>query len=229
MQNKTAIWTTLKGLALWQILVLFVVLFGAAGATYGGYVRANGQESLELAEDQQLIPIRYGNLINQVSTSGNLAFPNRDMLTFGSGGTVSELLAEEGMLVSRGQVLASLDTFALASLEETMAQAELDLQIAVEALEEAKLIDPLTLAGAQEQVAAARLALDEALEALEDAREPHTLEEIESQRRLVADTELELQVSRQALADLDLGHEVAQNEASQAPGRCPACPGGSQA
>ena len=61
-----SIWSALKGLAAWQILVLIVVLFGAAGATYGGYIRANGQESVELAEDQQLIPIRYGNLVNEV-------------------------------------------------------------------------------------------------------------------------------------------------------------------
>jgi RND family efflux transporter MFP subunit len=210
-----SIWSALKGLAAWQVLVLIIVLFGAAGATYGGYIRANGAESVELAEDQQLIPIRYGNLVNEVSTSGNLAFPDREMLTFGSGGTVSELNVEEGMPVSRGQVLASLDTFALASLEETKAQAEFDLQAAVEALDETKLIDPLLLAEAHENVAAARLALEEALDALEDAREPHTVEEIESQRRLVADTELTLQNVRRALSDLELGHEVAVNESRQ--------------
>ena len=211
-----SIWSALKGLAAWQILVLIVVLFGAAGATYGGYIRANGQESVELAEDQQLIPIRYGNLVNEVSTSGNLAFPDREMLTFGSGGTVSEFNAEEGMPVSRGQVLASLDTFALASLKETKAQAEFDLQAAVEALDETKLIDPLLLAEAHENVAAAQLTLEEALDALEDAREPHTAEEIESQRKLVADTELALQNVRRALSDLELAHEVAVNEARQA-------------
>ena len=211
-----SIWSALKGLAAWQVLVLVVVLFGAAGATYGGYIRANGEESVELAEDQQLIPIRYGNLVNEVSTSGNLAFPDREMLTFGSGGTVSEFNAEEGMPVSRGQVLASLDTFALASLEETKAQAEFDLQAAVEALDETKLIDPLLLAEAHENVAAAQLTLEEALDALEDARQPYTSEEVESQRRLVADTELALQNVRRTLSDLELAHEVAVNEARQA-------------
>ena len=211
-----SIWSALKGLAAWQVLVLVVVLFGAAGATYGGYIRANGEESVELAEDQQLIPIRYGNLVNEVSTSGNLAFPDREMLTFGSGGTVSEFNAEEGMPVSRGQILASLGSLALASLEETKAQAELDLQTAVEALEETKLIDPLLLAEAHENAAAARLTLEEALDALEDARQPYTAEEIESQRRLVADTELALQNVRLTLSDLELAHEVAVNEARQA-------------
>ncbi len=211
-----SIWSALTGLAAWQVLVLVVVLFGAAGATYGGYIRANGEESVELAEDQQLIPIRYGNLANEISTSGNLAFPDREMLTFGSGGTVSEFNAEEGMPVSRGQVLASLDTFALASLKETKAQAEFDLQTAVEALDETKLIDPLLLAEAHENVAAAQLTLEEALDALENAREPYTAEEIESQRKLVADTELALQNVRRALSDLELAHEVAVNEARQA-------------
>ena len=120
------------------------------------------------------------------------------------------------MPVSQGQILASLGSLALASLEETKAQAELDLQTAVEALEETKLIDPLLLAEAHENVAAARFALEEALDALEDSRQPYTSEEVESQRRLVADTELALQNVRRTLSDLELAHEVAVNEARQA-------------
>ncbi len=209
-------WNALKGLALWQILVLFVVLFSAAGATYGGYIRANGQDPVALEEDQQLIPIRYGNLVNEVSTSGNLTFPNREMLTFGTGGTVSEISAEEGMSVSRGQVLASLDSLALATLIEDKLQAELELRDAIEALEEAKAIDILALADAGEKVAVARVALQNAFEALEDAREPYTLEQIESQRKLAADTDLALQNARETLAGLELDHEVRLAEARQA-------------
>ena len=208
-------WNALRGLAPWQILVLFVVLFSAAGATYGGYIRANGQDPVALEENQQLIPIRYGNLVNEVSTSGNLTFPNRETLTFGAGGTVSEISAEEGMSVSRGQVLASLDSLALATLTEGKFQAELELRDAAEALEEAKAVDVLALSDAEEKVAAARVALQNAFEALEDAREPYTLEQVESQRKLVADTDIALQNARETLAGSEIDYEVRLAEARQ--------------
>ena len=46
------LWNAFKTLAPWQILVLAVVLFGAAGATYGGYASANGPSLEGLAENQ---------------------------------------------------------------------------------------------------------------------------------------------------------------------------------
>ena len=61
----------LKALKLWQIIVLVVVLFGAAGGTYGGYTQVNSSRQVDLREDQQLIPVRFGDLVNQVSTSRN--------------------------------------------------------------------------------------------------------------------------------------------------------------
>ena len=209
------IWNAVKSLALWQILVLFVVLFAAAGATYGGYIRANGEDPVALEEDQQIIPIRYGRLVNEVSTSGNLAFSNREVLAFGTGGTVSELFVEEGMTVSKGQTLASLDSLALATLTESKAQAELELRNAAEALEEARSVDVLILADAAEKVADARVTLQDAVEALYEAREPYTLEQIESQRKLVADTDLTLQKARESLARLELDHEILLAEARQ--------------
>ncbi len=99
-----SIWTAFKSLALWQIAVLAVVLFGAAGATYGGYVRSTSPDLVDLEENQQLIPVKYGDLINEITTNGNLAFPNRETLSFGSPGTVVEILVEEGSPVTVGQV-----------------------------------------------------------------------------------------------------------------------------
>ncbi len=101
--------TALKTLKPWQIAVLVVVLLGAAGSTYGGYTRVNGTGQGDLGEDQQLIPVQFGDLVNQVSTSGNIIFPNRETLTFDSQGTVVEVLVEEGEQVVKGQVLAKLE------------------------------------------------------------------------------------------------------------------------
>ncbi len=203
-----SIWNAFKSLALWQIAVLAVVLFGAAGATYGGYVRGTSPDLVDLEENQQLIPVKYGDLINEITTNGSLVFPNRETLSFGSPGTVMEILVEEGSPVTAGQVLAKLDATSVASLAQQVAQRELDLNDFTEILEETRAIDPLELAQKKEAVASARFQSKEAIDALEDAREPYTAQEIETQRQLVANTRLDLQSAERALAGLARDHAV---------------------
>ncbi|MCH8832375.1 MAG: biotin/lipoyl-binding protein, partial [Chloroflexi bacterium] len=211
-----SIWNSFKSLAVWQIAVLAVVIFGAAGATYGGYVRGTSPDLVDLEENQQLIPVRYGDLINEITTNGSLVFPNRETLSFGSPGTVMEILVEEGSPVTAGQVLAKLDATSVASLAQQVAQRELDLNDSTEILEETRAIDPLELAQKQEAVAIARFQLKEAIDALEDAREPYTAQEIETQRQLVADTRLDLQSAERALAGLARDHAVQLAQAREA-------------
>ena len=92
----TSFLNTLKSLRLWQILVLFFVLFGAAGGTYEVYGRTTAAPLVDIGENQQIIPVQYGDLVNKVSTSGNLVYPDREALDFGSAGTVESILVEEG-------------------------------------------------------------------------------------------------------------------------------------
>ena len=212
----TAIWRVLKTLSRLQIVALAIVLFGAAAATYGGYLRANSEEQVALEEDQQLIPVRLGDLINEVTTSGTIAFPNREMLRFGSPGIVAELLAEEGEVVSQGQALVKLDATAVASLVQALAQAKVDHADAVESLEELREIDPLAAAQAREAVADAEFQLQEAVEALADAHQPYTPEEIETQRKLVADTDFALLNAEQDLDATARRHAVLLGEARKA-------------
>ncbi len=146
-----ALLNALKTLRPWQIVTLVIVLFGAAGATYGVYTRLGGPDQAGLADDQQLIPVRYGDLVNQVSTNGNLTFPNRETLTFGSQGTIAEVLVEEGQRVVAGQALAALDGTTLASLNQSVAQARVDLQTAEDALDELKNPSLLALAQARQE------------------------------------------------------------------------------
>ena len=96
-----AILGALKALRPWHIVALAVVLLGSAGATYGIYASSTSADVTALAENQQLIPVQYGTLTNQVSTNGSLAFPEREELTFGAAGTVAEVLVTEGQRVGR--------------------------------------------------------------------------------------------------------------------------------
>ena len=208
-----AIWRALKTLSPLQIVALAVVLFGAAAATYGGYLRANSAEPVALEEDQQLIPVRLGDLVNEVTTSGTIAFPNRQMLIFGSPGIVAELLVEEGEAVSQGQALATLDATAVTSLVRALAQAKVDHADAVEKLEELQETDLLAAAQAREAVADAEFKLQQAVEALADAHQPYTPEDIETQRKLVADIDFALLNSGQDLDATARRHAVLLGEA----------------
>lgn len=204
-----SIWNAIKSLAIWQIIVLVGVLFGSAAAVYFVYADRTQPEPTELAENQQLIPIRYGDIVNQVSTNGNLAFPERETLRFGIKGTVGDLLVEEGQTVSVGQELARLDAPTIATLEEAVAQARVDLLDSEEALVE--LMEPATetaqsleRAAAEEAVAAARYQVLVAREALEVALDPviPTLMDVEAQKERIAATEFSIQTIRDEREDL---------------------------
>lgn len=64
-------------------------------------------------EAQETTEITRGDLITGVSVSGNLEMPHRTDLSFGTMGTVVEVLVEEGNSVEEGQTLARLDAQAL--------------------------------------------------------------------------------------------------------------------
>ena len=163
----------LRTLKLWQIGVLLAVLLGAAGGTYGIYAWLSGSGKVGLAEDQQLVPVQYGDLVNEVSTNGSLMFPNRETLAFGTQGTVGEVLVEEGQQVQEGEALASLDAATVTSLGKAVAQARINLQNAEDALTEAQ--NPhtdLAIAQAEAAVTSAKLSLKSAEDALARLLEP---------------------------------------------------------
>ena len=192
----------LRTLKLWQIGVLLAVLLGAAGATYGIYAWLSGSGEVSLAEDQQLVPVQYGNLVNEVSTNGSLMFPSRETLSFGAQGTVGEVLVEEGQQVQEGEALASLDAATVASLDKAVAQARINLQNAEDALTEAQ--NPhtgLQIAQAEAAVTSAKLSLESAEDALARLLEP-TSEDVVRAKAAVTSATLSLKSAEDALARL---------------------------
>lgn len=189
----------LRTLKLWQIGVLLAVLLGAAGATYGIYAWLSGSGEASLAEDQQVVPVQYGDLVNQVSTNGSLIFPNRETLTFGTQGTVGEVLVEEGEQVQEGEPLASLDAATVASLEKAVAQARINLQNAEDALTEAQ--NPhtdLQIAQAEAAVTNAKLSLKSAEDTLARLLQP-TSGDIAKAEAAVVSARLSVENAEEAL------------------------------
>ncbi|MCL0044549.1 efflux RND transporter periplasmic adaptor subunit [Dehalococcoidia bacterium] len=168
MQNEPKPGRLLK---LWQIVILVVILIGAAGISYIGYFHFSSSSEETLNDNQQLIPVQYGDLVNEVSTSGGLLFPNRTALTFGSSGIVGEVLVEEGQSVKIGQILAKLDSATVTSLEKKVAQTRVNLRDAEEGMDAINSTDDTLLASLGEKIAQAQVNLQNAQDNLNSTEE----------------------------------------------------------
>ena len=181
---------TIGNLRAWQVGVIIAVwVVGIAGAfgVYQLFTQTDGGGDDPLGEDQQLYSVATGDLVNEVSVSGGLIFPNRDTLDFGVSGTVGRVLVEEGDFVTEGQALAVLDEESLANLEKDIAQAELDLRDARDALDEALApYTALDLARAESDVAEAEADLKSRRDDLAAMLEPSEQAVAQAQAKVVS-------------------------------------------
>ena len=165
-------------------------LFGQNGSPLplpGVQPLAGGQESLH----------------REVAVKGRLVFPKRAELTFESIGDVGEILVEEGDWVEEGQVLARLDEVTVSGLEKSLAQAELDLDQAKEALEEAEeefVGTPLEKAEFEQKIARARKAKEDTEEKLADFQRDY-LRDLAGAGKAKAEQEVALDAAQEKLED----------------------------
>ena len=173
----------------------YVWLFGAPSWLPFGGADAGG-----LAADERLIPVRQGSLMNEISVNGSIAFTNKQDLNFGSAGFVDEILVSEGEIVSEGQALARLNPESVANLQRAVAEARLEHQTALNALQDAQT-PTLATAEAQAAVTDAGLELKQARDALDDLVNPEA-QAVAQAESAVTDAALELEQARDALDDL---------------------------
>jgi len=100
----------------WLSLIVAICLVSAV-LTGCGQPKESTQETAEITR---------GDLIIGVSVSGNLEMPYKTDLSFGTAGTVVEVLVNEGDSVVKGQTLAKLDASAL-ELNMAVAQAKCEM------------------------------------------------------------------------------------------------------
>ncbi|MCI0811361.1 MAG: biotin/lipoyl-binding protein, partial [Chloroflexi bacterium] len=196
-------YASLKTLRPVQAMVLVLALLASAGATYAGYELSSGGPSSGLAEDQQLIPIGFGDLVRQVTTSGSLEFPNRETLSFGTAGKVERLLVRDGQSVTAGQELARLDAATAATLAQSVAQAQVDIITAQKLLDELAIPTELSLAQARRKVAGAEFDLQAAREALDGLLNSAALD-LAQARQKVAKAEFDLKAAGEALDEANV-------------------------
>lgn len=153
-----------------------------------------------LAPTERLLPVRIDTLTTEISINGGIAFSNKEDLTFGSPGYVSEILVSEGEIVAEGQPLASLDPESVANLRRAIAQAQIEHEDAIDELDDART-PTLQIAEAEAALAEAALELHNAQEALDSLLSPKA-EDIADSEAALADAELEAQTAQEALDDL---------------------------
>ena len=207
----------LRRLRPWQAAVLVAVLALGIGGSYSAYHFATRTDE-GIDEDQQLYSVSAGDLVSEVSISGSLVFPNREKLSFGVHGRVGQVLVGEGEAVSKGQPLSALDEESMATLEKAVAQAEVDLRDAQDALDSARTpYTALDVAQAEADAANAEADLRSAEEELAELTEPsaHVLAEAGAE---AADAEVALRSAEEGLAELTKpsAHALAEAEAKAA-------------
>lgn len=155
-----------------------------------------GETTVEIK--QQIVEVRRGDLVVTVAADGKLTLPEQRELTFATSGTIVEILVEEGDVITRGQVLARLDTVDLErditakeqavkaaelavrnveidlkraedDFETSIKQAEIDLEKATDAYR--KITYPYTYSTFTFDIPDAIASINRALQRLDEVRE----------------------------------------------------------
>ena len=165
----------------WLALIVTICLLAA-------FFTGCGQSE---AEEMETVFITRGDLVLSVSVSGNLEMPRKIDLSFGTTGTVEEIMVEEGERVSGSKLLSKLDA---RSLELNIIAAQIGYQAAEAAYEgaEAELMETIYPHFTNHQgidFPAIWLALDGAQNYLEEARKLLNQGEIEEAKNLLGQVE----------------------------------------
>ncbi len=157
-------------------------------------------DSVVLEEEQQLIPVRRGDLVDAIKVTGSVSFPDRENMTFGSDGVVEDVLVKEGQRVSAGDLIATFDAETVARLEREVTDARAGVRDARSELD--ALVDPpdLVVVGAEHRVAVAQVTLADAVEALDRITSPTDLQIAQTEAK-VSTALLELERAEEALAE----------------------------
>ena len=141
---------------------LFIVATLISVFVFKSYV---GSDNTIVEKNQQIILMQKGDLISEVSISGQLKFSTNKDLLFTSPGKISKIHVDENSTVSKGDILATLEDIKITELEKDVAQALANVETAKEALEDT--IKPYT----NTQIATAEYQLSVTISSLLDAKD----------------------------------------------------------
>jgi multidrug efflux pump subunit AcrA (membrane-fusion protein) len=148
-------------------------------------------------------PVTRGDLVDSVSSDGTIVFPERSPMSFGTAGTLSELLVSVGDEVLEWQEMARLDDLTTSNLATSVEEARASLEKTKDDLSEAKsAASDLELADGNLAVVSAQSTLDDATEALVTLRDPLAGDLLHAQTAVTM-AESKLVDAQEALSDLE--------------------------
>lgn len=165
----------------WQIVIVLLLCLVLVSS-----ISCNPFGGSEEEATEQLAEVVRGDLTVTVSGSGNLEVTNEAMLAFGVGGRVDKVYMEEGGEVSKGEVLARLETD---SLELALTEA----QVAQTRAEVAVIQAEVTITEAQ-------VTLETAEYNLEETQDLYARPDILTARAAVSEAQSYLDYAEQMLA-----------------------------
>ena len=131
-----------KGLASMRI-VKIILTFLILSALAVPVVSCADESDSALASENEIVTVQRGDVVIDITASGNLELSLKEDLAFEIVGTVEEVLVEEGDTVNEGQVVAKLDSTSLnqavEAAEMTVKTRELDLRLAEKAIVTAEI------------------------------------------------------------------------------------------
>ena len=117
--------TTVSKLGL--VSTLFILGTFTSVFVFKNYV---GSENTIVNESQQIISMQKGDLISEVSITGQLKFSEVDSLKFLSSGKISSVFVDENDIVTKGTKLAQLEEIKMAELRKNVARSKSDVAAA---------------------------------------------------------------------------------------------------
>ena len=117
--------------------------------------------------EQELVEVTRGDILLSVTGDGNLSLPNHRKLTFDTIGEITEINVDDGDRVSKGTVLAKLDT---TSLDRDVTTSELAISAAKLAVTSAEVDLKLT----DDAIASAKIDLEQSIDNLRKISYPYT-------------------------------------------------------
>jgi RND family efflux transporter MFP subunit len=154
----------------------------------------------QTASLSQVVAVERGNLVATLASTGEVYAPRQAELGFDVNGIeLTELHVTPGQQVKAGDVLARIDP---TTLERAVTQAEADLTVAQDGLDQAK--NPYTeldLAQAKLAVSQAEADLATAQDGLEQAKSPYTNLDVAQARLAVTQAQTALSQAKESLAN----------------------------
>ena len=89
-----------------------------------------GTDNTIVTESQQIITMQKGDLVSDVTITGQIKFSDKDEMKFLSVGKIAKIYVEENQLVTTGTTLAELDDIKVTELAKNVAKAKSDVATA---------------------------------------------------------------------------------------------------